>query len=128
MSARGFNDSHMHLLNYGYTLSMAGLSEHTSSMREMLEHLRKFDGEERMRQADSSEQDWGQRWLLGRGWNQDYFTDEQRFPTRWDLDKVFDGSAGLCDPGLRSLLRGQFPWAGNHGSDRGYAAAGRRMF
>ena len=51
----GFNDSHMHLLNYGYTLSMAGLSEHTSSMREMLEHLRKFDGEERMRQADSSE-------------------------------------------------------------------------
>lgn len=84
----GFNDSHMHLLNCGYTLSMAGLSEHTSSMREMLEHLRKFDGEERMRQADSSEQDWGQRWLLGRGWNQDYFTDEQRFPTRWDLDKV----------------------------------------
>ena len=57
-------------------------------MREMLEHLRKFDGEEQMRQADSSEQDWGQRWLLGRGWNQDYFTDEQRFPTRWDLDKV----------------------------------------
>ena len=27
-------------------------------------------------------------WILGRGWNQDLFTDENRMPTRWDLDKV----------------------------------------
>ncbi len=27
-------------------------------------------------------------WLMGRGWNQDYFADGRRFPTRWDLDEV----------------------------------------
>lgn len=95
----GFNDSHMHLLNYGYTLSMAKLSEHTSSMAEMLEYLREFDREEQSRQdwkmqnADKCGEtgegrEPAQRWLMGRGWNQDYFSDEQRFPTRRDLDMV----------------------------------------
>lgn len=79
----GFNDSHMHLLNYGYTLSMAGLSEHTSSLGEMLEYLRTFDREEQTG-APGAEV----RWLMGRGWNQDYFADGRRFPTRWDLDEV----------------------------------------
>ncbi|MDR9826035.1 amidohydrolase family protein, partial [Vibrio sp. FNV 38] len=27
-------------------------------------------------------------WLLGRGWNQDYFTDVSRLPSRADLDSV----------------------------------------
>lgn len=79
----GFNDSHMHLLNYGYTLSMAGLAEHTSSLGEMLEYLRTFDREERTGEPGAEE-----CWLMGRGWNQDYFADGRRFPTRWDLDEV----------------------------------------
>ena len=27
-------------------------------------------------------------WLMGRGWNQDYFTDVDRMPNRYDLDRV----------------------------------------
>lgn len=75
----GFNDSHMHLLNYGYALSMAGLSEHTKSLSEMLLYLKQFAQENNIKE-DS--------WLRGRGWNHDYFTDEKRFPNRYDLDKV----------------------------------------
>lgn len=75
----GFNDSHMHLLNYGYALSMAGLSEHTNALSEMLSYLKQFAQENNIKK-DS--------WLRGRGWNHDYFTDEKRFPNRYDLDKV----------------------------------------
>ena len=38
----GFNDSHMHLLNYGQSLNMAPLFAHTTSLEEMLECLRNF--------------------------------------------------------------------------------------
>lgn len=121
----GFNDSHMHLLNYGYTLSMADLSGHTSSLREMLEYLRNFDeerhehpgsgekaerqnhpeyqgnqknhknqenheiqGNEESQKNQKNQENQNLQWLLGRGWNQDYFADERRFPTRKDLDTV----------------------------------------
>ena len=71
----GFNDSHMHLLNYGNSLRIAPLHEHTGSLREMLDCLR--------RQPVSAS-----GWIIGRGWNQDYFTDVSRMPNRWDLDEV----------------------------------------
>ncbi len=77
----GFNDSHMHLLNYGQVLSQAPLYLHTSSLEDMLsclkDHLEKHPPK-------------GQAWLRGRGWNQDYFEDTDRMPTRRDLDKVCD--------------------------------------
>ena len=38
----GFNDSHMHLLNYGQTLRMAQLHEHTGSLKDMLSYVREF--------------------------------------------------------------------------------------
>ena len=71
----GFTDSHMHLLNYGQSLVIAPLHLHTGSLSDMLHCL-------------------GQTppgaggWILGRGWNQDYFSDGHRMPDRWDLDKV----------------------------------------
>ncbi|MCR5610253.1 MAG: amidohydrolase [Clostridiales bacterium] len=75
----GFNDSHMHLLNYGQSLLSAKLYEHTESLEAVIaclkEHLKKHqpaDGE----------------WLTGRGWNQDYFNDVHRMPSRLDLDLV----------------------------------------
>ena len=71
----GFNDSHMHLLGLGKSLSMAPLWKHTGSMEEMLECLR--------RQGAGLG-----GWILGRGWNQDLFRDEHRMPDRHDLDKV----------------------------------------
>ena len=75
----GFHDSHMHLLNYGQTLSGARLGEHTDSLAGLLAYLRDFLAENPPRPD---------QWLKGRGWNQDYFTDEKRMPTRRDLDRV----------------------------------------
>lgn len=75
----GFNDSHMHLLNYGQVLEQAPLHEHTSSLTDVLDCLKRFlachpksDGE----------------WLCGRGWNQDLFEGERLMPSAWDLDSV----------------------------------------
>ncbi len=73
----GFIDSHMHVVNYGYALQTADLSIHTESMEAMLEELRNFG------KANPA-----LTWICGRGWNQDYFSGEHRFPTREDLDRV----------------------------------------
>jgi len=71
----GFNDSHMHLLNYGQSLTIAPLHKHTGSLDEMVQCLKNtVPGRG--------------GWILGRGWNQDYFTEENRMPNRWDLDRV----------------------------------------
>ena len=71
----GFNDSHMHLLNFGQTLTIAPLHEHTRSLEDMIACL-----------AASKPGRGG--WIRGRGWNQDFFTDADRMPNRWDLDKA----------------------------------------
>lgn len=75
----GFNDSHMHLLNFGQSLNEAQLAQHTESLSEMLSYLRTFAAEHPPKEG---------RWLRGRGWNQDYFTDVTRMPSRTDLDTV----------------------------------------
>ena len=75
----GFNDSHMHLLNYGQALRAAPLNEHTGSLREMLDALADFLAAHPPR---------GGQWLYGRGWNQDYFKDGRRMPDRQDLDSI----------------------------------------
>lgn len=71
----GFNDSHMHLLNYGNALNMAPLQEHTGSLEDMIQCLKNHKNSR-------------SGWVLGRGWNQDYFSDVKRMPNRWDLDRV----------------------------------------
>lgn len=71
----GFNDSHMHLLSYGQTLTIAPLGRHTRSLEDMIACL-----------AQTKPGRGG--WILGRGWNQDFFADADRMPNRWDLDKV----------------------------------------
>ena len=75
----GFNDSHMHLVNFGYSLSMANLSKHTDSMQSVIDAMKDFIKEKNLKPGT---------WAKGRGWNHDYFTDEKRFPNRYDLDKV----------------------------------------
>ncbi len=74
----GFNDSHMHLLGYGQTLSNARLEQHTQSLSDVLQCLSEFAAQRTSRTG----------WIVGRGWNQDYFTDVNRMPNRCDLDKV----------------------------------------
>ena len=71
----GFNDSHMHLLNLGQALSVAPLHMHTGSLAAMIGCLQQM-------------QPGRGGWILGRGWNQDFFEDANRMPNRWDLDKV----------------------------------------
>lgn len=73
----GFNDSHMHLLNIGCMLTQAQLAQATHSLTGMLDALSQY--------ILSHPQD---DWILGRGWNQDYFEDECRYPTRYDLDAI----------------------------------------
>ena len=75
----GFNDSHMHLVNFGYSLSMANLSKHTDSLQAVIDAMKDFIREKDLKPGT---------WARGRGWNHDYFTDEKRFPNRYDLDKV----------------------------------------
>ncbi len=75
----GFNDSHMHLLNYGQSLFSAQLAPHTSSLAELIACLKAYLLANPPREG---------QWLLGRGWNQDYFSDVSRMPDRHDLDAV----------------------------------------
>ena len=71
----GFNDSHMHLLNFGQSLTIAPLHQNTRSLKEMIQSLKQtVPGRG--------------GWILGRGWNQDYFSDTDRMPNRRDLDQV----------------------------------------
>lgn len=73
----GFNDSHMHLLNYGYSLLNANLVGVTS-IEEMINRVSEFVKENNI---DST------TIIKGRGWNHDYFT-VKKFPTRYDLDRI----------------------------------------
>ena len=75
----GFNDSHMHLLHYGQTLAAADLAAHTTSLPELLDYLRRYA---------ASQPSGKDPWIRGRGWNQDYFSDQKRMPTREDLDRI----------------------------------------
>ena len=75
----GFNDSHMHMLNYGYSLECCDLVPHTGSLSELKDALRSF-----IRENDLP----AGTWVIGRGWNQDYFSDVRRLPDRYDLDQI----------------------------------------
>ena len=74
----GFNDSHMHLLNYGKALRSAKLYEHTSSIEDIISCMKTFIQDNQPKENT---------WVLGRGWNHDYF-DIIKMPTRFDLDKI----------------------------------------
>ncbi|WP_462363762.1 amidohydrolase [Pyramidobacter porci] len=75
----GFNDSHMHFLHYAKSKLGAVDLRGTKSVGEIVERMKK--GLEKYDPAAGL-------WLLGEGWNHDYFTDEKRYPTAADLDAV----------------------------------------
>ena len=76
----GFNDSHMHYLHYAKAKKSAVNLSGAASLKEVL--VRMKDGFENQYDKESG------LWLTGEGWNQDYFTDEKRFPNSKDLDTV----------------------------------------
>ncbi len=75
--APGFNDSHMHLLEFGYSLTKVDLNG-SKSIDEVIERTKSF-----LKSSDLGENDW----IKGRGWNQDLFKDK-RFLDRYDLDRI----------------------------------------
>lgn len=72
-----FNDSHMHLIGYGLRLSQLNFNDCTS-LESMLDDIAKAVG-----QTPPT----AEKWLRGRGWNHDKFT-EKRLPNRHDLDRA----------------------------------------
>lgn len=68
----GFNDSHMHLLNLGQSISQVNLTNINS-----IENIKKILKAELKTES----------LILGRGWNQDLFK-ENRMLTRSDLDEI----------------------------------------
>ena len=73
----GFNDSHMHLVNYGNLMNMCDLTgSATISLAAVQSALRAFAAAH------------PEGWIIGRGWNQDYFSPATDIPTRHDLDAV----------------------------------------
>jgi predicted amidohydrolase YtcJ len=72
----GFHDSHMHLLGIGRMLSILRLQE-AKSIEDIVRLGRQYI-------LDNPDQDH----IIGRGWNQDYFTDGPVIPTKEDLDRI----------------------------------------
>ena len=75
----GFNDSHMHMLNYGNTMEQCNLIVATASLAALQQALRDFAAARHLKKDE---------WLLGRGWNQDCFAPATGIPVREDLDSV----------------------------------------
>lgn len=73
----GFNDSHMHLLGYGQSLFQVDLVP-AKSLDALVTIGQQFMEEHPLTPDE---------WLLGRGWNQDYF-DFPIMPTREQLDQI----------------------------------------
>lgn len=72
----GFHDTHIHLLSRGILLQEVELRETRS-----IEEIKKKVKEEASKKAPGA-------WITGRGWNDNIFITEKRFPTRYDLDEV----------------------------------------
>lgn len=72
----GFNDSHMHLLNYARVSSMISLVG-VPSIQDIIQRSKTF-----IKESGKSE-----GWIGGRGWNQNLFK-EPRLLNRYDLDKI----------------------------------------
>ncbi|MDZ7935804.1 MAG: amidohydrolase [Emticicia sp.] len=72
----GLYDPHSHFLGLGQMLSQCDLVE-TKSYNEVIERLQKFEAQHKT-----------DRWLIGRGWDQNDW-DVKVFPTKQLLDKAF---------------------------------------
>ena len=73
----GFNDSHMHLLGYAAfseNINLAG----ATSVEEICQRIERYREQNQIPKG---------QWIVGRGWNQDYFV-RPEFPTKDQLDRV----------------------------------------
>jgi predicted amidohydrolase YtcJ len=74
----GLNDSHLHL--YGLSLTRKQLSLlGSTSVQEVMDKTSTYINNHQIAPG---------KWVVGRGWNQDFFEGEIRFPTKSDLDQI----------------------------------------
>lgn len=73
----GFNDSHLHFLNYGYYKTIVDLSE-CKSRSEVKEKIKNYIEENKIPSG---------QWVEAVGWNQDNWEDN-RIPDRYELDEI----------------------------------------
>ncbi len=73
----GFVDCHVHMTSFGLSLQNLDLRD-TGSIKEAQQKL----------EAYAKKYPW-KKWILGRSWDQDRFS-EKRYPTRWDLDDAIN--------------------------------------
>lgn len=72
----GFNEGHMHTAIYAFANSNATMF-HCRTVEDCLQTLRAYYKEHPER-----------TWIYGRGWNDQSFEGEKRYPTRQELDKI----------------------------------------
>ncbi len=77
----GFIDSHLHLLNYAFVAASYRMFD-AVSVKDIIEA-----GRRRLALMDEADET-KTRWLFGRGWNHQNFSDEKRMLTRQDLDQI----------------------------------------
>lgn len=75
----GFNDSHLHLLAYGKSLSEVAL-QNCKSRAEVIQTAKDFLTKYPKKEG---------QWLVGRGWNEENFEDKQEL-TKTDLNQISD--------------------------------------
>ncbi|SFL05906.1 hypothetical protein SAMN02983006_00013 [Halanaerobium salsuginis] len=73
----GFNDSHLHVLNFGMNLNIIDLNG-VSSIAELIELTKNYLAKNDVK---------AEQWVFGWGWNQELFK-EKRMPNRFDLDQA----------------------------------------
>ncbi|WP_346937565.1 amidohydrolase [Clostridium sp.] len=73
----GFNDAHMHLLNYGFQKTAVQLNN-LSSIDEMICVVKSYIDKNNIPKDT---------YIISRGWNDNFFK-EHRLPNRYDLDKI----------------------------------------
>lgn len=73
----GFNESHVHMLNFGYSLSKIDCNG-IKSIEEIIKISKEYISENNIEHG---------KWVCGRGWNQTHFK-EKRIPNRHDLDRI----------------------------------------
>ncbi|SDY48825.1 amidohydrolase [Tindallia californiensis] len=74
----GFIDTHTHLVGYGISLMTVNLSD-ADGIEDIIERCRRYIEEHKVTDK---------QWIIGRGWNQNNFGEDPRFPNRHDLDKI----------------------------------------
>lgn len=74
----GFNDSHLHMLGFASNLNLIDLSQ-AKSINDVIKISKDFISSNDIKPSE---------WVCGRGWNEEYFQDDQRALNKYDLDKI----------------------------------------